>query len=273
MTEETTVASGTQDEFETPDLPPSPTFAQRAAVGPVTIAHLVAKADAVSQSYKGLLDVLVPAENSLINERDKIRRHLEEYSRTKSPQQRKRDIADEQDYARRKIVAGTDEKRWAHLKAMQKQLGELEATAELFATPAHIVMRAGIGTEERQRYREDVEASGPVELRGLAALAVHSKNQVLAAVILRRLDGMSKAEREQVGISRQELAAAVAGEQHKRAMGAINRARDAMKAAMARNRAFQSGRPFNPATRIGIGVRRPHRDGDNLDQPGGKETD
>ena len=133
-------------------------------------------------------------------------------------------------------------------------------------------MREGFGSEQRSRYIAQLANSGPIEVAGFAALAVNIGNKVLAAAVMSRLDGMKTRERELSGISRDQLADLLCGEDFKKAREAITIAGNRLQSAVNQNRDFERSK-VNTTAKIGEALRLRNETGaldDDDDQDGGE---
>lgn len=144
----------------------------------------------------------------------------------------------------------TEEERYASLCGLQEAEAAVNAVAPLYDSPAHILAREGFGTEDRSRYLAQMANSGPTEVANYAALAVNTGNKTLGAAVMSKLDAMRSEERKLAGVSRQELANVLCGQDHRKAQEAITIVRNRVRSAFNRNREFERGK-VNAKARIG----------------------
>lgn len=151
---------------------------------------------------------------------------------------------------RRELREKTDEERYSDLRGLQQAEAAVNAVAPLYDSPAHILAREGFGTEDRSRYLAQMTHSGPTEVANYAALAVNTWNKTLGAAVMSKLDAMKPEDRKLAGVSRQELANVLCGQDFKKAQEAITIVRNRVRSAFNRNREFERGK-VNAKTRIG----------------------
>lgn len=159
-------------------------------------------------------------------------------------------VAKELSRFRREVREKTDEERYGHLRDLHAAEEDVNAVAPLYSSPAHILAREGFGTEDRSRFLAQMAHSGPTEVASFAALAVNTGNKILGAAVMSKLDALPKRERELAGVSRQELANILCGDDHRKAQEAITIARNRVQSSLNLNREFERGRA-NATTRIG----------------------
>lgn len=157
---------------------------------------------------------------------------------------------------RREILKASDEDRWSRLRVMTEAEQQVIEAEKQFASPSVILMRAGLGSEQRSRYLEQIANSGPLELASYADLAQRTGNQVLGASVLTVLDSKTKKQRDVTGISRAKLAESLAGDQFRAAQSAIKRIKVTVRESLATNRAFEHGKAVDGQTKVGIAQQR-----------------
>ncbi len=89
---------------------------------------------------------------------------------------------------------------------------EAHSVREHYGSTAQLLAREGLGSERRSRLQQQLEKSGPTELAALAAFAAATKDKELGAVLCARVSDLMPNERP---FSRQELADALVGDQHR----------------------------------------------------------
>ncbi|NWH07338.1 MAG: hypothetical protein HXY22_01590 [Alphaproteobacteria bacterium] len=141
--------------------------------------------------------------------------------------------------ARAEVLPNSSDTRWAMLRELQAAADSLSTTALLFATPQAVLARAGLGTPERTNYLAQLEGSGVVQLRNMAAFAVATKNAPLGAALLTIIDRMPARDRP---FSAQELAQRLVGEEAAEVTRTIERVRATVQRAIVANRDFERGR-------------------------------
>ncbi len=151
---------------------------------------------------------------------------------------------------RRELREKTDEERYAGLRDLQAAEEDVNAVAALYVSPAHILAREGFGTEDRSRFLAQMAHSGPMEVANFARLAVNTENKVLGAAVMSKLDAMRPEDRRLAGVSRQELANVLCGQDFRKAQEAITIVRNRLRSALNRNREFERGK-VNATARIG----------------------
>ncbi len=245
-----------QDKGSTLSNIPTPTDLTRYQHGPATVTALVQRATDCDQKFATLLTRLTSAQNAANEAKVRIANELEGLRGTLSENDIQRAKNKKTSTALRELREGTNKSRWAMLKELEAIDREITATAEMYQSPAHILARHGLGTEERSRYLEQIERSGPIELGNFARHAVATRDKTLAAALMSKLDRLDTRERELSGVNRTELAKALAGEEHQNAQAAIQRVRQRVREAFARNRAFEQGKPMSTLDQIGLALGR-----------------
>lgn len=235
---------------------PIPTDLTRFTRGPSSVTALVERAETVESQFREFNNRLARAEMALGTRLEKTRAEIENLRDTLTPDQRRQSYDKAATSIRNEVVKASDESRWEVLKLMARAEEEIIAVESQFASPSHILMRAGLGSEQRSRYLDQISDAGPFELQNYTAHAVATGDKTLGAAILTRLDRMNRRERELAGVNRQELANALAGAEFKNAQAAIQRIRNRFREAMANNRAFQTGKRVNVRDRIGLALSR-----------------
>jgi len=157
---------------------------------------------------------------------------------------------------RRDHVAMSDASRWEHLRVMSEAEAEVLKVEKQFASPSMILTRAGLGSEKRSRYLEQISSAGPLEIQNYAEHAKRTGDMVLGAAIMTRLDSMPKRDRDAAGVSRAKLAESLAGEQFRAAQNAIKTVRVTVRESLALNRSFESGRAVSAKDKVGIAIQR-----------------
>lgn len=153
--------------------------------------------------------------------------------------------------ARVDLIRSSEDTRWAELRAFDEAARSLRVTEELFATPAAVLAREGLGTPERTAYQMQASLVGPAGLRNLATLARGTLNKPLAAALCDVVDKMQRRERP---FSAQELAAALVGEEQRAVLSAILMVRTEQQRALNLNREFERG-GRNPLGRTKVALR------------------
>lgn len=236
---------------------PIPGNLTRFSFGPSSVKALVERAETVESQFREFNKRLAAAEIALDQRTERKVADIERLGRTFSPAERKRAIDQETAGLRREVDRETEKARWEVLRQLARAEEEILAVESQFSTPAVLLAREGLGTEERSRFLEQLAHSGPAEVANFAAHAVATNNKILGAAVMSRLDAMGKRERDLVGVSRQELATALVGKDHANAQAAIARIKNRMREAMNANRAFATGsRRLTAQGKIAMGLRR-----------------
>ena len=152
--------------------------------------------------------------------------------------------------ARREVVTNSSDARWAHLKELNAAADSLATTAQLWASPVTVLARAGLGTQERSNFQQQLDGSGIVDLRNAALLAVATDNKVMGAAIVAILDRMPARSRP---FSAQDLADKLVGEETRSVQAAIAAVKQATQRAINRNREYETGR-VRPLDRVKLAL-------------------
>lgn len=150
--------------------------------------------------------------------------------------QRDRVVAEEAAKARRAALAASEKARYAAIHELQAAARRVESSASLFASPAAMLAREGLGVERRTQLQAQLAGAGPVELRNMALLAVSQRDLVLGAAVLTVLDRMPSAKRP---ASTVELAARLVGDQHREATMLVAAVRNRLQDSINANRALE----------------------------------
>lgn len=152
--------------------------------------------------------------------------------------------------ARAEVVTNSEDARWGYIKEVNAAAESVALTAALFASPQAVLARAGLGTPERTHFQTQLDGSGIVEIKNMAALAVATNNKVLGAAIMSVVDRMPRRERP---LSTAELADRLVGEETRQVQDAITKIKLAAQSAINLNREFTAGR-VRPLDRIKLAL-------------------
>lgn len=152
--------------------------------------------------------------------------------------------------ARAEVVTNSEDARWGYIREVNAAAESVALTAALFASPQAVLARAGLGTPERTHYQTQLEGSGIVQIKNMAALAVATNNKVLGAAIMAVLDRMPRRERP---IYTAELAERLVGEETRQVQDAITRIKLAAQSAININREFTAGK-VRPLDRVKLAL-------------------
>jgi hypothetical protein len=155
---------------------------------------------------------------------------------------------------RRLLEVGVDD-RERLASGIREKSARIAAVADMWADPVAILKRATLGSERADRFRRDLESSGPVEVENALRHAVLTGDRDLAAAALQRVDAMPRASRDSVRISRREVAENLVAEEWTRARRNILVAEiGAESAAVAL--AGVEGRDVPSSRKIALGLKR-----------------
>ncbi len=152
--------------------------------------------------------------------------------------------------ARAEVVSNSEDARWGYIKEVNAAAESVALTAALFASPQAVLARAGLGTPERTNYMTQLDGSGIVEIKNMAAFAMATNNKVLGAAIMSVVDRMPARSRP---VSTAELADRLVGEETRQVQDAITKIKLAAQAAINLNREFTAGR-VKPLDRIKLAL-------------------
>lgn len=116
-----------------------------------------------------------------------------------------------------------------------------------------MLSRAGLGTPERTDLMKQVAASGPAEMRQLAALAIATGNKVLGAALQSVNDRLARRDR---AISSADLAEKLVGEETRAVQSAILAIKTTAQRAIVANREFEAGKA-RPLDKIKLALNTP----------------
>ena len=236
---------------------PIPENLARFSFGPSTVQAMITRAADAEEYFKEFNNRLARAEIALDQRTEKKVAEVERLSRSLNQRERQRIVEQEKPGLRREVDRETEASRWEVLKSLKRAEEEILAVESQYATPAVLLAREGLGSDKRSRYLEQLSHSGPAEVRNFAAHAVATKDKVLGAAVLSRLDALNKRDRDLVGVTRQELAEALVGADFQNAQAAIARVKNRLREALNANRAFSTGsRRLRAQSKIAMGLRR-----------------
>lgn len=152
--------------------------------------------------------------------------------------------------ARAEVVNNSEDARWGYIKEVNAASDAVALTAALFASPRAVLARAGLGTPERTHYQTQLEGSGNVEVKNMAALAMATGNKVLGAAIMSVVDRMPRRDRP---LSTSELAERLVGEETCAVQDAITKIKLAAQSAINLNREFTAGK-VRPLDRVKLAL-------------------
>ncbi len=104
------------------------------------------------------------------------------------------------------ILAVGKEERDALLADIQSLNAKIQAVKAMWADPVGILVRSSLGSEKADRYRRDMESSGPVAVEQALQQSILAGDKDLAAACFSRIDAMPRKVRESVRVSRAEVA-------------------------------------------------------------------
>ena len=107
-----------------------------------------------------------------------------------------------------------------------------------------------VNNSERTHYQTQLEGSGNVEVKNMAALAVATGNKVLGAAVMSVVDRMPRRDRP---LSTAELAERLVGDETRAVQDAITKIKLAAQAALNANREFTAGR-VKPLDRVRLAL-------------------
>jgi len=223
------------------------------ARGPKTLAELTEVAARSSLALERLRKIIALRDGEIAQRSAEIRREWN--ARTELGRDMREAMAEKEIAAyRRNVLTTTEQDRSAVLSELRGFEAEVGAVAALWESPAHLLMREGLGSEERSRYLGQMQYAGPAEVSNLAAFAVSTGNRVLGAAVLSKLDSMSPENRKLAGVSRQDLAQVLTGGDHERARESILVARNRVQEGVNINRAFEAAKPRGGLDRIKLAL-------------------
>ena len=164
-----------------------------------------------------------------------------------SPADRGRLVAEEQHKAIVTIQRNAESELDRLLQRAYELQVQAEAQRDMWDSPVQVLARQGLGTQQRSEYHLQISGAGSAEIAHLGQLAVGTKNAVLAAAVLSRLDALSSKDRP---FTAQELAHAIGNEEQLKAAEAIKVTSNRGQATINAIRAFRTNRssPLNNLT-------------------------
>lgn len=169
------------------------------------ISERLTKARENRERQRMLLDTL---EGQAKRRRDDIERSLADLP----PSHRSQLVARAIGGFRGELKRASTNERMKFVREIGRLREEAQAVREHYGSTAQFLAREGLGSERRSRLQQQLEKSGPTELAALAAFAAATKDKELGAVLCARVSDLMPNERP---FSRQELADALVGDQHR----------------------------------------------------------
>jgi len=141
---------------------------------------------------------------------------------------------------RRKLEHTSETERMDYIRRLQDFERRANLALKLYPTPVALLEAAGLGSEERSRYLEQLQHAGPTTLLNLAAQAQATGNRVLGAALVSVLDRMP---RERRPVSAQAVAENLVGTDHRQIQATATAAKNRLQEALEADRVFRGARP------------------------------
>ena len=136
----------------------------RFTTGPNSVSGLVELANTIHSKSETFDKKISEAESKIAAKAAKVTEDIDRL--TELPKNTRQPLRDKEiKRVRRDARDETDRDRWDTLRALKEADDQITAVESQFATPSHMLAREGLGSEERSRYYDQIEHSGPIELR------------------------------------------------------------------------------------------------------------
>lgn len=152
---------------------------------------------------------------------------------------------------RRTLKESSEKDRYEVIKHLNEATSRLSLLETVYPSPVALLAVAGLGSQERSRYHEQIAGAGPVALQNMAELAIAKRDRFLAAALLAEVDKLPTAQRPFKG---HELADAIVGEEHKALMRQVATAKLTLQRAINDNRELETGKG-DPIAKIALGIK------------------
>lgn len=169
------------------------------------ISERLTKARENRERQQKLLDTL---EGQAKRRREEIERSLADLSQSHRSQL----VARAMGGFRGDLKRASADERLKLVREIGRLREETQAVRDHYGSTVQLLAREGLGSERRSRLQQQVEQSGPTELASLAAFAAAIKDKEFGAVLCARVSDLMPNERP---FSRQELADALVGDEHR----------------------------------------------------------
>lgn len=162
----------------------------------------------------------------------------------------------------------TNKQRTDHLRTIARLNEQAKAAIQFWDSPVVILMRETIASAKRQVIFQNLEAAGPVELKGFASLAVATKDKDMASAVVARLHAITPSSARPV--SPKLVADELVGELSRELHSALLECDSLFTESALANRNFEAGRSGSNA---GIGSVEAALKRRRLEAVGGKRVD
>ena len=211
--------------------------------------------DRVVEHDKALRTKIAKIDSELDEFRSKARDELMPQGRQLSTEARRNleAVVDKQVHERSRELREKSQNDRDRLLKFINEHGEAVAAFEtLYPTPIALLASQGLGTEQRSRFVEQLQHSGPAELLNFANRAIARRDPVLGAAVLSRLDALSKESRP---FTAGDLAKRLVGVAHAERIHLAREAKHAFQSARNANHSFEMSRQPSSNSKILAGLR------------------
>jgi hypothetical protein len=207
---------------------PTPVWLSEAQVRDLVVSARRAKAS--------LLAVIAGIDERVAKRRDQINNSLADLSM----KDRVAAVDASASTLRASLKAETNKQRTELLRSISRMNEQAKAAIQFYDNPVAMLLRDTIASTKRVAIFQNLEAAGPVELKGFASLAIATGDRDMASAVVARLHAISPASARPT--SPKSVADALVGELQRELMGALLEVDSLLTEAVLADRLFEQGR-------------------------------
>ncbi len=151
---------------------------------------------------------------------------------------------------RHEMIRESADIRKAYIRELSGVAERIKSASAHYKSPMQMLMRSTLGSEQRSRYLQQIEHSGPVELASMAEYAAAKQDSNLAAALCSKVSGMKTADRP---FGPNDLADVMCGELHRELSQALVECERQVLEALQADTEFETGKA-NPQRSIEIAL-------------------
>lgn len=217
---------------------------------PKSVSDIVLRASAADVAARKLQQVFERLNADIAKETE---RATEQYDALTSLPRTQRDALKREHVSkfRLELVRNSSAERFEILKELRQHHEDTDAVSSLYSSSAHLLSRYGLGSEARSRLYNDIAPAGVSTIAGYIEHAINDdsdEGKMLAAALMTKLDSMPAQDRKRLPYSRNQLADAVMGDEHAKAVQAMAFVRNRYQEGLSQNRKFESNRAVSGVT-------------------------
>lgn len=207
---------------------PTPVWLSEAQVRDLVVSARKAKAS--------LLAVIAGIDEKVSKRRDQINQSLADLSM----KDRAAAVDASASTLKATLKAETNKQRTELLRSISRMNEQAKAAIQFYDNPVAMLLRDTIASTKRATIFQNLEAAGPVELKGFGSLAVATGDKDMASAVVARLHAISPASARPA--SPKAVANALVGELQREMHLALLEVDSILQAAVVADRQFEAGR-------------------------------